>query len=91
MAMPSEKDRSPKQPSRITITLKQMAAELADGHNLSKKQDEALLDDLTTLAIQHLQKRSKIPPDPARHPLCRKAATAAGPERSDRRDHPHQG
>jgi hypothetical protein len=31
-----------------------MAAELADGHNLSKKQDEALLDDLMTLAIQHL-------------------------------------
>ena len=54
--MPSEKDRSPEDnASRTTITLKQMASELADGHNLSKKQAEALLDDLMALAIRHLR------------------------------------
>ena len=32
-----------------------MVAELADGHNLSKKQAEALLDNLMTLAASHLR------------------------------------
>jgi len=41
--------------SQIAITLEQLAAELADGHNLSRKQAEALLDDLMTLAIRHLK------------------------------------
>lgn len=43
-----------------TVTLKQMAAELADGHNLSKKQAEALLDDLMTLAIRHIQSGHRV-------------------------------
>jgi hypothetical protein len=50
--MPPAKGRSPDDDtSQITITLKQMAAELPDHHNLSKKQAETLLDDLMTLAI----------------------------------------
>ena len=46
--------------SPATITLKQMAAELAESHDLSKKHAEAVLDDLMTLATQHLTHQSVI-------------------------------
>jgi DNA-binding protein HU-beta len=46
--------------SQTTITLEQMAAELADGQNLPKKQTEALLDDLTTLAIRHIKDGHRV-------------------------------
>jgi DNA-binding protein HU-beta len=46
--------------SPATITLKQMAAELAETHELSKKQAEAVLGDLTTLATKHLKNGDKI-------------------------------
>jgi DNA-binding protein HU-beta len=61
IAMPSGKDRSPDDDaSRATITLKQMATELADGHKLTKKQTEALLDDLMTLSVRHLKNDHKV-------------------------------
>ena len=53
--MPSDKATSP-----ATITLKQMAAELAESHDLSKKQAEAVLGDLMTLATNHLKNGDKI-------------------------------
>jgi DNA-binding protein HU-beta len=53
--MPSEKAG----PQAI-ITLKQMAAELAESHELSKKQAEAVLGDLMTLATKHLKNGDKI-------------------------------
>jgi DNA-binding protein HU-beta len=43
-----------------TITLKQMAAELAEGHSLSKKAAEAVVGDLVTLATKHLKRGDKI-------------------------------
>jgi DNA-binding protein HU-beta len=46
--------------SQTTITLKQMAAELAGGHDLPTKQAEAVLGDLMTLATRHLQNGDKI-------------------------------
>jgi DNA-binding protein HU-beta len=59
--MPPAKGRPPEDDaSQITITLKQMAAELADSHNLSKKQAEALLDDLMTLATRHIKDGHKV-------------------------------
>jgi DNA-binding protein HU-beta len=58
--MPSEKDRSPEDDASQTITLKQMAAELANAHNPTKKQAEALVDDPMTLAIQHLGSGHKV-------------------------------
>jgi DNA-binding protein HU-beta len=59
--MPSEKGRSPEDDaSRTTITLKQTAAEFADGRNLSKKQAEALLDDLMTLATRHIKNGHRV-------------------------------
>ena len=61
IAMPSEKGRSPENDaSQTTVTLKQMAAELADGHNLSKKRAEALLDDLMTLATRHIMNGHRV-------------------------------
>jgi DNA-binding protein HU-beta len=46
--------------SQTTITLKQMAAELAEGHDLPKKQAEAVLGDLMALTTRHLQNGDKI-------------------------------
>jgi DNA-binding protein HU-beta len=47
-------------PSQATITLKQMAAALAESHDLPKKLAEAVLGDLMTLTARHLQNGDKI-------------------------------
>jgi DNA-binding protein HU-beta len=57
---PSKKGSPAKAGPQITVTLKQMAAELAESHDLPKKQAEAVLGDLVTLAIQHLKQGDKI-------------------------------
>jgi DNA-binding protein HU-beta len=44
----------------VTITLKQMAAELAERHDLSKKQSEAMLADFVTLTTRHLKKGERL-------------------------------
>jgi DNA-binding protein HU-beta len=44
----------------VTISLKQIAAELAGNHDLPKKQAEAILGDLVTLATTHLKRGDKI-------------------------------
>jgi DNA-binding protein HU-beta len=46
--------------AQATVTLKHLAAELADNHDLAKKQAEAVLGDLVTLATRHLKKGDKI-------------------------------
>jgi len=87
--MPSEKGRPPTDDaSQTTITLRQMATELADSHDISKKQAEALLDDLMTLAIRHIKNGSA---DRSRHPARSEATAAERPEPTDRRSHPYQG
>ncbi len=43
-----------------TVTLKHLAASLAESHDLAKKQAEALLGDLVGLTIKHLKKGDKI-------------------------------
>jgi DNA-binding protein HU-beta len=53
--MPSEKVSPP-----ATITLKQMAAELAESHEMPKKVAEAVLGDLMTLTTHHLKNGDKI-------------------------------
>ncbi len=45
---------------QVTITLKQMAAELAQSHELPKKVAEAVLGDLVTMATKHLANGDKI-------------------------------
>ena len=58
----SKKSAAPikKDAPQITVTLKQIAAALAEGHDLPKKQAEAVLGDLVTLAIRHLKKGDKV-------------------------------
>jgi DNA-binding protein HU-beta len=45
---------------QATITLRQIAAELAESHDLPKKQAEAVLGDLIALTTSHLKKGDKI-------------------------------
>jgi DNA-binding protein HU-beta len=43
-----------------TITLKHLAAALAEEHDLSKKQAEAILGDLVTRVTKHLKKGERV-------------------------------
>ena len=43
-----------------TVTLKHLAANLAESHELSKKQTEAVLGDLVGLVAKHLKKGDRI-------------------------------
>jgi DNA-binding protein HU-beta len=54
------KTAPPVKAAAITVTLKQIAAELAEGHDLPKKQAEAVLGDLITLTTRHLKQGDKI-------------------------------
>lgn len=45
---------------QLTITLKQLAAQLAETQDLQKKQAEALLAELVAMATAHLKKGNKI-------------------------------
>jgi DNA-binding protein HU-beta len=59
-AAPAKKSAPVKAASQVTITLKQMAAELAEGHDLPRKVAESVLADLVTLATQHLKNCDEI-------------------------------
>jgi DNA-binding protein HU-beta len=59
-AAPAGKKAAAKAAPQVTITLKQIAAELAIGHDLPKKQAENLLGELVTLTTRHLVKGDKI-------------------------------
>jgi len=59
-AAASPQKSSAKAAPQATITLRQIAATLADGHDLPKKQAESLLGDLVALTTQHLKKGDKI-------------------------------
>jgi DNA-binding protein HU-beta len=43
-----------------TITLKQIAAEIAESHELSRRQAEVLLGDLVSVTTRYLKKGNKI-------------------------------
>ncbi len=45
---------------QATITLKHLAASLADSHDVPKRQAEAVLGDLVTLTTRHLKRGDKI-------------------------------
>jgi len=51
---------APAKKSSPTITLKHLAANLAESHELSKKQTEAVLGDLVGLVTKHLKKSDRI-------------------------------
>jgi DNA-binding protein HU-beta len=46
--------------SSATVTLKQIAAQLAERQDLSKKQTEAILADLVALTARHLKKGARL-------------------------------
>jgi DNA-binding protein HU-beta len=56
----SAKAAPAKAAAQATVTLKHLAAALADSHDIAKKQAEAVLGDLVTLATRHLKKGDKI-------------------------------
>jgi DNA-binding protein HU-beta len=43
-----------------TVSLKQLAAELAEAHGMSKKDSQAVLDDLMSRITKHLKKGNKL-------------------------------
>ena len=43
-----------------TVSLKHIAASIANDHELSKKQSEAILNDVVTLVTKHLKKGDRI-------------------------------
>ena len=59
-AAPAKKAVPAKAAPQTTITLKHIAAELAEGHDLSKKAAEAVLDDFVALITRQLVKGDKI-------------------------------
>ena len=62
--MPITKKAAAKAPAKATpqttVTLKHLAAALAEDHDLSKKQAEGMLGDLVALTTRHLKKGDKI-------------------------------
>src|SRR5947209_1808231 len=46
--------------AQATVTMKHLAANLADSHEMSKKQTEAVLGDLVGLVTKHLKKGDRI-------------------------------
>jgi DNA-binding protein HU-beta len=56
----SAKGAPAKAAAQATVTLKDLANALADNHDIAKKQAEAVLGDLVTLATRHLKKGDKI-------------------------------
>jgi len=44
----------------VTVTLKHLAASLADSHEIAKKQAETMLNDFVNQVVKHLKKGSRI-------------------------------
>jgi DNA-binding protein HU-beta len=59
-AAPAAKAVQVKGAPQVTVTLKQIAAELAEGHDLPNKKAEAVLGDLVALTTRHLKQGDKI-------------------------------
>jgi DNA-binding protein HU-beta len=57
---PAKKAAPANATAQATITLKHLAATLADSHDIAKKQAEAVLGDLVTLTTRHLKRGDKI-------------------------------
>ena len=59
-AAPAKQAAPAKAAPQATLTLKHIAAELAEGHDLTKKAAEAVLDDFVALITRQLVKGDKI-------------------------------
>ena len=90
--MPPAKKAAPaKAAAQATITLKHLAAALADSHEIAKKQAEAVLGDLVTLTTRHLKRGDKIRLTGLGILQVRKRAATDGTEPCDWRGHQDQG
>ena len=56
----SKKDSAKKPAAPTTITLKHLAADIAESQDLSKKQAEAILTDTIDLIAKHLKKGDRV-------------------------------
>jgi DNA-binding protein HU-beta len=59
-AAPAKKTVPVKAAPQVTVTLKYIAAQLAETHDMSKRLAESVLGDLVTLATRHLKNGDKI-------------------------------
>jgi DNA-binding protein HU-beta len=58
--MPAKKAAPAKTAAQATVTLKHLAAALAEDHEMPRRQAEAVLGDLVTLTTKHLKRGDKI-------------------------------
>ncbi len=56
----AKKSAAPKAAGQNRITLKHLAATIAEEHQITKKQGEAMLNDLVALITKHLKKGERI-------------------------------
>ncbi|WP_375314363.1 HU family DNA-binding protein [Bradyrhizobium sp. A5] len=56
----AKKDSAKKAAAPATITLKHLAADIADSQELSKKRAEAVLTDMVELITKHLKKGDRV-------------------------------
>jgi len=57
---PAAAKKAGKSAAPVTVTLKQMAAELAEKHELAKKDAEAFLADMVSVTTRHLKKGARL-------------------------------
>ena len=81
VAKPAKKAAPAKSAVQATITLKHLAAALADSHEIAKKRAEAVLGDLVTLTTRHLKRGDKIRLTGLGILQVRKRAARMGPTR----------
>ena len=77
--------------AQATVTLKHLAANLSESHEMSKKQTEAVLGDLVGLVTKHLKKGDRIRIGGLGILVVRKRAARMGRNPGDWRTHPDQG
>ena len=51
---------APKAPTPATVTLKHVAAQLAETHDMQRKQAETVLTDMVGLMVEHLEKGDRL-------------------------------
>ena len=56
----SAKAAPAKAAAQATVTLKHLAAALAEDHEMTKKNSEAMLNDLVSMLVKHLKKGERI-------------------------------
>ena len=77
--------------AQTTVTLKHLAAALADSHEMAKKQSELILNDIVGMVVKHLKKGDRIRIGGLGILQVRKRAARMGRNPCDRRADQDQG